>query len=251
MRAGERSTLPDSSKDAARPAHPAGSVGGAPAELLKLQQTAGNRAVTGLVSGRSLQRWGLTEMIKDLVVHQDPWRQLRKLFAKVVEKSRDTSTPFSVPLEFENELLDFVSEGLAEDRLLLEALKRQPRFHSGGYILMFQPQAEAMTLDRDVFVEGPLSAATYVHEMVHVAQYGRLGPLRFLTLFFGETAAKIAWHFLHDLPFDPFKLSALERQAYAIQERFERWRATRKAAPREKSLSHVTAVPHEEPRRTR
>jgi hypothetical protein len=175
---------------------------------------------------------------------------LRKVFAEVVEGSRATSTPISVPPEFRNELVDFASDGLAEDLLLLDALERQPRFHIGGAILDLQPGAQAMTLDRDVFVDGTLDVGTYVHEMVHVAQYGKLGALRFLTLYFGETTARLLWHLVNDIPFDEFRASVLERQAYAVEERFARWRAKRRA-PEEQPLSHVTAVPHEDPSRTR
>jgi hypothetical protein len=229
------------------PAPPPSPAGNTRAVFLWLQRTAGNTAVTGLVSGRSVQRLSLWDWIRG-----DPFRDekamLRKLFGKVVEKSRQTSTIIAVPAEYQNELIEFASEGLAEDRMLMDALDRGPRFHKGGAILDLQPGAAAMTLDQDVFVRDHLDVETYVHELVHVAQYGQLGALRFLTLYFGETVARLAWHLLYDVPFDEFRASALERQAYAVEERFKRWRADRWTT-REPSLRKVTTVPSEEPLR--
>ena len=224
-------------------------IGGAPEYLLRLQEGVGNRAVARLVSGRSLHR-SFVDWLPGVREYKATKAFLRGVFTQAVERSRATSTPLSVPPEFHNQLVDFASESLEEDLVLLKALDRVPNFHTGGAILELQPDASAMTLDRDVFVRGTLDAATYVHEMVHVAQYGKLGPLRFLELYFGETGGRLALHLLYDLPFDPFRASVLERQAYAIERRFVRWQATRQAEPREESLSHVTAVP-QEPRRRR
>jgi hypothetical protein len=49
-----------------------------------------------------------------------------------------------------------------------------------------------MTLDDCVFVRsGSWDANTYVHQMVHVGQYGALGPDGFLSAYFGTAALTI------------------------------------------------------------
>jgi hypothetical protein len=78
-----------------------------------------------------------------------------------------------------------------------------------------------MTLDDCVFVRsGSWDPNTYVHEMVHVGQYGALGVTGFLADYFGSSAASVVEHWAHDEPIDLMTSSYLENDAYAIGNRF-------------------------------
>ena len=79
-----------------------------------------------------------------------------------------------------------------------------------------------MTLDDCVFVRsGNWDANTYVHEMVHVGQYGNLGVTGFLAAYFGSSAVTIIEHWVRDEPIDLMTSSYLETDAYAIGNRFD------------------------------
>jgi hypothetical protein len=86
-----------------------------------------------------------------------------------------------------------------------------------------QKAAKAMTLDANVFVRGELGLETYIHEMVHVGQYGSIGPTAFLARYVGSSATEIATRLARRLPIHPMTASPFERQAYALTNRFMHW----------------------------
>lgn len=99
--------------------------------------------------------------------------------------------------------------------------ERNPSYYQGGAILDHNPGAAAMTLDTCVFVRpGHFDANTYVHEMVHVGQYGRLGVSGFLAEYFGTSAVTVVEHWAKGEPVDLMTASHLENDAYAIGNRF-------------------------------
>ena len=57
--------------------------------------------------------------------------------------------------------------------------------------------------------------------MVHVGQYGLLGPTVFLVSYFGLSLATIVKRLLAREPLDPMSSSPHERQAYDLEGRFE------------------------------
>ncbi|MDQ1741389.1 MAG: hypothetical protein QOE53_3041, partial [Pseudonocardiales bacterium] len=65
---------------------------------------------------------------------------------------------------------------------------------------------------------------TFVHELVHVKQYGDVGPFEFLTDYFGEIGLEELKALLRGEKLDPFEASAFEKEAYALGRRFKRWR---------------------------
>ena len=80
-----------------------------------------------------------------------------------------------------------------------------------------------MTLNQSIFVRGGLSLSTFVHELVHVRQYGYLGKTGFLVSYFGTSASTIAYRWVRRLPLNPMKSSPHEKQAYDLETRFRSW----------------------------
>jgi hypothetical protein len=97
---------------------------------------------------------------------------------------------------------------------------RDPTYYHGGLVLSLNSGANAMTLDDCVFVHN-LEPNTYVHEMVHVGQYGMLGPEQFLATYFGSAAIVVIERWVRGQPTDPMTASPLETAAYEIGTRFQ------------------------------
>jgi hypothetical protein len=91
-----------------------------------------------------------------------------------------------------------------------------------------QSGAEAMTLDDDVFCVKRPTVDTYVHELVHVKQYGDVGPAKFLENYFGEAAYEAIRALLAREDIDPFSASSYEKEGYALEQRFKAWRRAKK-----------------------
>ncbi len=154
------------------------------------------------------------------------------LFAKVVASNVAAASPITVPPRYETLLKAYATANSADGAVLSTGLARGPVYYAGGWILDIQKAAKAMTLDTSVFVRGELNLKTYIHEMVHVNQYGSLGPTAFLAGYFGLSAAEIAKRLAMRLPIDPMKASPYEQQAYALEDRFmDWWRAHPAADP--------------------
>lgn len=99
---------------------------------------------------------------------------------------------------------------------------RRPTYYSGGLILDLNSNAGAMTLDDCVFVRsGNWDPNTYIHEMVHVGQYGDLGPEGFLAVYFSSSAIELLRRWAAGEPTDPMTASWLETEAYDIGNRFD------------------------------
>jgi hypothetical protein len=80
-----------------------------------------------------------------------------------------------------------------------------------------------MTLGADIFVRsGHWNEWTYIHELVHVAQY-RAGNVAFLLSYFGLAVKEIAKRVLTGKPIDPLTASPYETEAYAVEKRFLEW----------------------------
>ena len=141
----------------------------------------------------------------------------------VIAANVAASTPIAIPPRFENRLLAYSASNPADGAILRRGYRRCPRYHSGGPILRLQPHAKAITLDKHVFVDGALDIGTYIHEMVHVAQYGMLGVGPFLVSYFGLSGFTILSRWLRGAPINMMSSSPHENQAYDIASRFMRW----------------------------
>ena len=161
------------------------------------------------------------------------------LFGKVVASNVAAASTITVPPRYETLLRAFAAANSSDGALLGAGLARGPVYYAGGWILDIQKAAKAMTLDTSVFVRGELDLNTYIHEMVHVKQYGSLGPTAFLAGYFGLSAAEIAKRLAMRLPIDPMTASPFEQEAYALADRFMVWwRAHPEADPASPPASH-------------
>jgi hypothetical protein len=148
---------------------------------------------------------------------------LQNIFQGIVLTNVAGSSTIAIPPTWPSVLAEYGRSNPADGAIHASALARRPAFHRGGWILSVQTHAAAMTLDRDIFVSGSLSLATYAHELVHVHQYGYLGPTAFLASYFGLSAATIAYRLIRRAPLDAMRSSPHEAQAYALEGRFSAW----------------------------
>jgi hypothetical protein len=133
----------------------------------------------------------------------------------------ELSVPDEWNLNASNYLINESTPQTDRDKIIAGSARR-PTYYSGGLILDLNSNAGAMTLDDCVFVRsGNWDPNTYIHEMVHVGQYGDLGPEGFLTVYFGSSALEILRRWASDEPTDPMTASYLETEAYEIGNRFD------------------------------
>lgn len=221
---------------------PAG--GGAPRgreALLELQRTAGNRAVASYLARTpskansvQLQRWGWPdwEDVVDAYEWVNPVTAPGKLVHKLtgVEPSlwtlaeqgvRASATKISIPQSHIDALKRYADANDADGRILLNALDQDPSFYKGGWLLGMQDDAEAITFGNSIFFRSsPPSARTFVHEMVHIDQYARLGRATFLESYFGLSLVTIIKRAIAREPLNVMMSSPHEKEAYALERRF-------------------------------
>ena len=146
------------------------------------------------------------------------------IWAAVVASNIAVASKVNVPAGYTSQLNSYAAANTDDGAKLTAGLANSPDYYTGGWILDVQTGAKAITLGSAVFVNGSLDVDTYVHEMVHVNQYGVLGPTLFLTSYFGLSAMEIARRLVKHLPLDPMSSSPQESEAYAIEGRFRTWR---------------------------
>lgn len=147
------------------------------------------------------------------------------LFDKMVDRSIGSSTAVLTPnAGWDRDIDCYAMHNPADGTKIKAGRARMPRYHEGGLILDIQTNAAAMTLDTHIFVSpGKWIESTYVHELVHVGQYGALGKVDFLLRYFGTTGVELVRRLIAGEDLDPMTASALENDAYAVEERFEAW----------------------------
>ena len=205
--------------------------------ILALQRSAGNAAV-----GRLLQRdwydyiptpWNPLGPVGELTGIKFPGigsitDPLSAPFEVAIQTNRAMADRITVPDHYREKLLEYAQDSLTDGAILVKALTHSPRFYKGGWILDVQSGAKAMTLDNYVFVNGDLRIQDYIHELVHVTQYGVLGRTKFLTSYFGLSALTIAKRLALREDLDMMDSSPHEMQAYNLEKRFMAWYATHK-----------------------
>jgi hypothetical protein len=136
-----------------------------------------------------------------------------------------TASGITVPGEWASQLSTYLGDPdtpSADADAIRAGLNRSPSYYSGGLVLSLNPSAGAITLDDCVFVlSGNWDPNTYVHEMVHVGQYGSYGIEGFLAAYFGSSAIEIVRRWARGERTDPMTSSYLETEAYAIGNRFD------------------------------
>jgi len=145
------------------------------------------------------------------------------LFKSVVLSNVAMAKQIAIPQDYKDKLLAYARYNRRDGAVLLAGFTRRPRYFKGGWIMKLQPGAGAMTLDTAVFVKGKLNIGTYVHEMVHVGQYKKLGIAGFLASYFGLSGLTILQRWIRRKPTNPMRSSPHEEQAYRIEARFCDW----------------------------
>jgi hypothetical protein len=209
-----------------RPAEPP-----APADhaILALQRGAGNQA-----TGRMLQRLGVMDVLApglekgfELTV----WRQF-------VKSVRETASYHPIPAEWRRLAGQYSQENPADGAWIRLGITRLPDFYLGGWLVEEAGSAtHAITLDDDVFINpaasGEPDVDTFVHELVHVAQYGLLG----ITGFLGTYAKAFVEGFVGSGgdSDEAYHQIAHEVQASAVEGRFSAWRKDKEKADAEEA----------------
>jgi len=207
---------------------------------LRLQQTAGNQA-----TGRMLQRWNpVTGVVGGVLLDLGfdyAWR-------KFVAANQDGARYYSVPPEWRQLAIDYAhSKDAGSDARFLEiAIKRIPSCWVGGWIIdQAGGDTHAITLDTDIFFNPSMadepSVDTYVHELVHVAQYALEGVQGFL----GDYATDFVEGYITG-GFDDMKAYhsiKFESHAAAVEERFKTWRVRKQAEDATKAAEEAAKRP--------
>jgi hypothetical protein len=151
---------------------------------------------------------------------------------KFVQHNRDTASYFSVPPEWRQMAIDYAhSPGAGNDAKFLEVgIKRLPSSWIGGWIIgQAGDGTHAITLDTDIFFNKDMSDEpnidTYVHELVHVAQYALFGVQGFL----GDYAEDFVKGYISGGGDDmkAYHSIKVEQHAAAVEARFKAWREQR------------------------
>jgi hypothetical protein len=223
-----RDRLRHGEEDRQRPAEPAAPVDQAGALALQLQRTVGNQA-----TARLLQRFGAA----DLIVGPGLRASLEWIvWPRIVRSNRESSSAHGIDPAWRELAFLYSHENPADGKWIRMGLARMPSFWVGSWILeRAGSETHAITLDEDVFfnpaTDGEPNVDTYVHELVHVAQYGILG----ITGFLGSYAQEFVEEYIGSGGDDAaaYHQIAHERQAAAVEERFTEWRLKKEKADAE------------------
>jgi len=210
------------------------------AMALQLQRTVGNRATAQMI-----QRWnpvtGIVGEIAFDIGFDYAWR-------KFVEHNRDTASYYSVPPEWRQLAIDYAHSAEAgnDGKFLEVGIKRLPSCWLGGWIIgQAGDGTHAITLDTDVFFNKDMSdepsVDTYVHELVHVAQYAIFGVQGFL----GDYAEDFVKGYITGGGDDmkAYHSIKVEQHAAAVEARFKAWREKKQVEDAEKAKEEAAKHP--------
>ena len=227
--------LPHDEEDRQRPAEPPARTDHTSALVLQLQQTAGNQA-----TARLLQRLGVADIILGPGLTKGfEWLVWKRL----VRMNRESATYQPIDTSWRQLALQYSRENPTDGGWIRMGLARMPDFWLGGWFIgEAGSETHAITLDDDVFFNpdtaGEPNVDTYVHELVHVAQYGILGVTGFLGSYAQEFVEGYVGSGGDDM--EAYHQIAHEQQATAIEERFSEWRKKKEKADAEEEAKRPT-----------
>jgi hypothetical protein len=218
------------------PAPPPVAVDGQAALALQLQQSAGNRATTQM-----LQRVGVMDVIApglEAGFELLAWKGF-------VRSNRQTAAYRAIDPAWRQLAGEYSAAHPEDGKWIRMGVLRRPDFWVGGWILVQAGSAtHAITLDDDVFFNpeatGEPNVDTYVHELVHVAQYGLLGITGFLGTYAGEFVKGYVGSGGDDTA--AYHQIAHEQQAAAIEARFKAWREAKEKKDAEDEAKKPTPL---------
>ena len=120
---------------------------------------------------------------------------------------------------------EFIAGRPDDGAVIRTAINQEPKHYQGGWLLDAQGGAEAITFGNSAFYkDSPPSEETFIHELVHISQYYKLGRSAFLVSYFGLSLATIIKRAIAGQPIEAMKSSPHERDAYDLETRFKQWR---------------------------
>jgi len=212
------------------------------AMALQLQRTVGNRATAQMV-----QRWNpITGIVPDVALGLGfglAWRRF-------VAMNRETADYYEIKPKWRQQAIDYARETGGDDGKFLEiGLRRLPSCWTHGWIIgQVDSATHAITLDTDIFFNpeaaGEPHVDTYVHELVHVAQYAIEGVEGFLGDYaYDMIEGWISGGFDAD---EAYHSVRFESHAAAVEARFKAWREKREEEEKAKPKPDPPKDPLEE-----
>lgn len=134
-----------------------------------------------------------------------------------------SASSLSIPGEWVADVSTYISRSSTpafDSEKITAGANRSPAYYWGGLAMHLNGDAAAITLDDCVFVGSDWNPDTYVHEMVHVGQYGAYGVEGFLAAYFGSAAIEIVRRWARGESTSRMDASYLETEAYDIGHRY-------------------------------
>ena len=137
---------------------------------------------------------------------------------------RKSATKITMPNAYIAELARYARANPADGEILTSALAQSPSYYQGGWLLSVNGEASAITFGNSIFFrQAPPRVDTFIHEMVHINQYRKVGRVAFVETYFGMTFLTVLWRVVHGQPVDWMKDNPYEGDAYAMENRFNAW----------------------------
>jgi hypothetical protein len=137
-----------------------------------------------------------------------------------------SATEISLPPKHVTDLTRYAQAVPDDGKILTEALAQDPSYYEGGWLLRVNSGAEGITFGNSIFFSNsPPDVATFVHEMVHIHQYYKVGRGPFLVSYFGMSLGTILWRAIRGQPLNIMRSSPHEEAAYDLEGRFRTWLA--------------------------
>jgi len=197
---------------------------------------AGADSISGVAEPGRIQRLDIWDVV-DVLQWTNPLTFSQKLLRRttglevnlpiLVEQTvKLSASRISVPLTYFGKIGEYAAHAASDGAILMNALDQGPNYYQGGWLLGVQSAAEAITFGNSIFFnDDPPTLETFVHELVHINQYDRLGRDAFLTSYFGLSLAVLFGQIVSRQPVDVMKSSPHEAEAYALEKRFAAWHA--------------------------
>ncbi|MBK8182618.1 MAG: hypothetical protein IPK63_06790 [Candidatus Competibacteraceae bacterium] len=135
-----------------------------------------------------------------------------------------SATKIMIPSGHIDALKRFANANAEDGKILKNALAQDPSYYRDGLLLGGNGAAAAITFGNSIFFRSAIpDLGTYIHEMVHIHQYARVGPFAFLTSYFQLSMATIIWRAINGRALNPMSSSSHEKQAYQLEARFNSW----------------------------
>jgi hypothetical protein len=212
------------------------------AAVLELQRQAGNRAVVAALGLAAvgpakgvLQRISWDDVIdvaqwtNPLTIGQKALRTVTGVelnaWAAAEQAVRASASRIAIPATYYVTAGRYAAANPDDGAILRDAINEEPKHYHGGWLLKANEGAEAITFGNSVFYDRSApTEETFVHELVHINQYRKLGRAAFVASYFGASLATIIKRAIAGQPIEADRSSPHEEAAYRLEARFKDWR---------------------------